>query len=171
MSTTNNFKPPLPITHYQPAKAIYLSARLLALLVLVPSWLAYYTVAKRPRPTWTLKQSVIVRIIRWVMPLNALCGITPLRTDKARAVPQSELKETTFVWLEPADPALLVGEALDDKIQPIRIPGYVWPKGGELGEDGGLVGLFIHGGGYMMGNGQETYPETSERVNASAINS
>jgi len=43
----------------------------------------------------------------------------------------------------------------------IRIPGYIWPKAGDLGksDDSALVGLFVHGGGYMMGNGSETFGE------------
>lgn len=94
--------------------------------------------------------------------MNAACGLSPQSTDKTRTVPESELKETSFIWLEPAPSHLIRNEAKDEKIQPVRIPGYVWPKGGDLGKDGGLVGLFIHGGGYMMGHGGESYGEASK---------
>ncbi|KAJ7622692.1 Alpha/Beta hydrolase protein [Mycena rosella] len=94
------------------------------------------------------------------MSLNAQCGISPQSTDKTREVPQAELKETSFVWLEPVSDALVVGIADDVKVKPIRIPGYVWPKNTALETDG-LVGLFIHGGGDMMGNGSESFDETT----------
>ena len=50
----------------------------------------------------------------------------------------------------------------------IRIPGYIWPKAGDLGksDDTALVGLFVHGGGCMpvMGNGSETFGECGMRL-------
>jgi hypothetical protein len=97
------------------------------------------------------------------MPLNAQCGLSPQSTDKTREVPQKELKETSFVWLEPIPDSLIVGIAADDKVKPVRIPGYIWPKNADLKTDG-FVGLFIHGGGYMMGNGSESFEETSESI-------
>ncbi|KAL0950276.1 hypothetical protein HGRIS_010256 [Hohenbuehelia grisea] len=148
-------------TYYQPLKGLYITARLLALLALVPSWTVYYTLFKRPRPSWTLKECVLVRLIHWIMPLNAHCGISPLKTSKAREVPQSELKESTFVWIEPADSKFVVGIAKDDKVLPQRIPGYVWPKGADIASETGLVGLWFHGGGYMMGNATESYEESN----------
>jgi hypothetical protein len=48
----------------------------------------------------------------------------------------------------------------------IRIPGYIWPKAGDLGksDDSALVRLFVHGGGYMMGNGSESFGECGMRL-------
>ena len=100
------------------------------------------------------------------MPLNATCGLSPMATDKTRQVPETELKETSFVWIEPARDVFLKGSALDPLVPSIRIPGYIWPKAGDLGksDDTALVGLFVHGGGYMMGNGSETFPECGMRL-------
>jgi len=36
--------------------------------------------------------------------------------------------------------------------------------GGDLGKSSGLVGLFLHGGGYMMGNGMESFLELSKFI-------
>lgn len=99
------------------------------------------------------------------MPLNATCGLSPLATDKTRQVPETELKETSFVWIEPARDDFLKGPASDPLVSSIRIPGYIWPKAGDLGksDDNALVGLFLHGGGYMMGNGSESFAECGMR--------
>ena len=100
------------------------------------------------------------------MPLNATCGLSPLATDKTRQVPEKELKETSFVWIEPARDDFIKGSALDPLVSCIRIPGYIWPKHGDLGksDDTAFVGLFLHGGGYMMGNGSETFAECGMRL-------
>lgn len=154
------------IWYKQPFKTIYIASRLLALIALVPSWLITYSLLPRPRTSWTLRESVLVRILRWIMPLNATCGLSPMATDKTRQVPETELKETSFVWIEPAKDDFLKGSALDPLVSCIRIPGYIWPKSGDLGksDDSALVGLFVHGGGYMMGNGSETFSECGMRL-------
>ncbi|KAJ7466940.1 Alpha/Beta hydrolase protein [Mycena latifolia] len=143
----------------QPLKAIYILLRVLALFPLIPFW-AFSSLISRPRASWTIKECVSIRLVHWMMPLNARCGISPLCTDKTREVPQTELKETSFVWLEPISDSLITGIAVDEKVKPVRIPGYIWPKNTAF-ESGRLVGLFIHGGGYMMGNGSESFDETN----------
>ena len=154
------------IWYKQPFKTIYIASRLLALIALVPSWLITYSLLPRPRASWTLRESVLVRIIRWIMPLNANCGLSPMATDKKRQVPETELKETSFLWIDPAKDNFLKGSALDPLVPSIRIPGYIWPKAGDLGksDDSALVGLFVHGGGYMMGNGSETFAECGTQL-------
>lgn len=152
-----------PITFYQPFKAMYIAGRIAVLPVLIPAWAVRYSFS-RPRQSWTLRQCVEIQIIRHLMPINAATGLAPLTTDKTREVPQSKLKETSFVWLDPVEESLIKGIAKDDKILPVRIPGYIWPKQTPLTptDENGLVGLWIHGGGYMMGNGTETFGETGE---------
>ena len=150
----------IPLTYIQPLKAIYIFGRLSALIVLVPSWALYYTVAPRPRPSWTLKETINVRLVRWLMPINAACGTSPLKLDKTRSVPQHKLKETSFTWLEPVERNLVQGFADDEKVHPARVPAYTWPKGVDLKTDGGLIGLWFHGGGYMMGNASESFDES-----------
>ncbi|KIJ40324.1 hypothetical protein M422DRAFT_49241 [Sphaerobolus stellatus SS14] len=155
---------PLPITYTQPFKALYISLRLASIFLLIPTWTLWHALIKKPHPSWTLKESLISRLIRWLMPINAQCGLHPLSLDKTQEVPDSKLKETSFVWIEPPESSIIRGAALDrdGKVKPVRVPGYVWPKGGVIGEGEGegLVGLFFHGGGYMMGNGSEYFPET-----------
>jgi len=122
MSSLNS---PFPLWYRQPFKATYITLRIIALVTLLPYWTLYNTVSNRPRPSWTLKESVVVCLIRWLMPLNATCGLSPLCTDKTREVPQEELRETSFVWIEPAESSVIRGPAKDEKVAPVRIPGYI----------------------------------------------
>jgi hypothetical protein len=147
--------------YQQPFKATYILLRLSALFFLVPSWALYYTLFRRPRQSWTLKETINVRLVRWLMPINAACGTSPLKLDKTRSVPQDQLKETSFTWVEPVDRSLVRDFADDENVRPVRVPAYVWPKGGDLQLSGeGIVGLWFHGGGYMMGNASESFDES-----------
>lgn len=147
----------------QPIKAIYVAARISALTVLLPVW-SMQAIFSRPRASWTVKETTFTRMIHWLMPLNADCGLAPLVLDKTKEVPQSKLKETSFVWLDPLPGEFVHGIAQDDKVKPVRIPGYIWPKQTPLStltSTDDLVCLWIHGGGYMMGNGSESFAENS----------
>jgi hypothetical protein len=64
------------------------------------------------------------------------------------------------MWLHRTDENIVRGIACDDKIDLIRVPGYIWPKGSPLESRNGLFGLWIHGGGYLVGSGSESYPES-----------
>ncbi|KAK2460207.1 hypothetical protein APHAL10511_007798 [Amanita phalloides] len=144
----------------QPFKAIFIIFRVSSLVVLLPYWYIYYAFPSlRPRRSWNLNEAVMVRLIHWMMPINWKCKLNLLSFDKARQLSQSELKESSFIWLNPVEPHLVQGPAKHEKIKPMRIPGYVWPKFGDFVAYNGLVGLFMHGGGYMMGNASETYGE------------
>ncbi|KAF9269686.1 alpha/beta-hydrolase [Marasmius fiardii PR-910] len=148
-----------PQSSYQPLKSLHILFTVLSLVVLIPYWGIYYSFTKKPRVSWKIGECIAIRAMRWMMPLNAECGLAPLSVSKVN--PPSDFKESSLVWLEPADKSLVVGIAKDEKILPVRVPGYVWPKGQGLDDDisSGFVGLFIHGGGYMMGNGMESFGE------------
>ncbi|KAF5371594.1 hypothetical protein D9758_003459 [Tetrapyrgos nigripes] len=149
----------LPLTFHQPFKGIYAFARISSLIVLIPAWGIYYSIT-RPRESWTVKECVSNRMIRWFMPLNSYCGLHPLSLDKTKEPSPESLKETSFIWIEPVEDSLIRGIALDDKVKSVRVPGYVWPKTQALEDAEDLVGLWIHGGGYMMGNASESFGES-----------
>jgi hypothetical protein len=151
----------LPLTFHQPFKGFYVFARVSSLIILIPAWGLYYSIY-RPRESWTLKECISNRMIRWFMPLNSYCGLHPLSLDKTKEPSPKNLKETSFVWIDPVDDSLIRGIALDDKVKPMKVPGYVWPKAQTLEAADDLVGLWIHGGGYMMGNASESFGESGK---------
>ncbi|KIL66998.1 hypothetical protein M378DRAFT_322995 [Amanita muscaria Koide BX008] len=163
MTPLTGDRAPRPIWSSQPYKSMYIVARVSSLLILVPFWFLFYLLPfQRPRRTWTLRECVMVLVIRWMMPLNAICGLSPMSTDKTYQIPDKELKETRGVWITPVDKVskeLVKGPAEDGKVRPVKIPGYIWPKRRDWDKYDGLVGLFFHGGGYMMGNATETFGE------------
>jgi hypothetical protein len=92
------------------------------------------------------------------MLLNATCGISPMATDKTRQVPQTELKETSFVWIGPARDCVMYPHSW-------LYLAKSWGAG-DLGklDDSALVRLFVHGGGYMMWNGSKSFSECGMRL-------
>ncbi|KAL0576036.1 hypothetical protein V5O48_005943 [Marasmius crinis-equi] len=162
MPTTGSLEIPssllkLPWTNRQPFKMAYILGRVVLLLVFIPSW-ALYSIVKKPRASWKIGECVAVRALRWFVPLNAACGLSPDSVSKTN--PPSKFKESSLFWLEPANEKLIVGIAKDERVRPVRVPGYVWPQGSRLDEEeDGFIALFIHGGGYMMGNGTEKFGE------------
>ncbi|KAK7440991.1 hypothetical protein VKT23_016771 [Stygiomarasmius scandens] len=123
---------------------------------------------------WTLRECVSIRLIKWMMPLNSKCALAPLSLDKSRLEERPErereiekegkekMKETGFVWVPPVPREYIKGVANDSQVKAVKLPAYVWPKDSDLngGNAEDLVGLWIHGGGYMMGNATEKYGES-----------
>ncbi|KAK7021972.1 hypothetical protein VNI00_017121 [Paramarasmius palmivorus] len=153
-----------PIQNYQPFKGVYILLRVSSLLVLVPFWGIYFSLpSNRGRRSWKVSECIVMHLVKWIMPLNAECGIAPASVSKVRELREGDLNETHFVWINPAKEERIRGMARDGRVKGAKVPGYVWPKGAKLDDlgDEDVVGLFIHGGGYMMGNGTETFPRHS----------
>lgn len=156
-----------PLCFHQPFKGLYILQRTLSTLLLVPYWvIKYYRASSRPRPTWTLSETVFVVALRRMMRINEATGVMLECTNKGEEVDGKSLKETSFVWLPPIEDSLIKGTAKSEAVKPTRIPGYVWPQGTDLAESHGYVaywasclrssylciwrtdGSQIHGGAY-----------------------
>lgn len=133
-----------PLATKQPFKALYIAQRTLSSLALIPFWyLKYLHVSARPRTSWTALEAVVVRFIRRMIYMNEATGIMLDRTDKTKQVDDSTLKETSFVWLDAVDESLVHGIAKNEDVKPVRIPGYIWPKGAKVEEAEGYVGYWV----------------------------
>jgi hypothetical protein len=75
--------------------------------------------------------------------INEATGIMLECTDKTREVDDRTLKETSFVWFDPVDERLVHGIAKSENTRPVKIPGYVWPKGAQVEEAEGYVGYWV----------------------------
>jgi len=129
-----------PLCFRQPFKGLYILQRALSTLLLVPYWvIKYCRASSRPRPTWTLSETVFVMALRRMMRINEATGVMLECTDKAEEVDDRSLKETSFVWLPPIEGPLIKGTAKSEAVKPTRIPGYVWPQGTNLAESHGYV--------------------------------
>ncbi|KAL1665349.1 Alpha/Beta hydrolase protein [Schizophyllum commune] len=143
---------------HQPIKGVYLTGQfLLTALVRLPVWvLISLPVSWRPRPSWTLKQCVRIKLIRFLTYLGDQVGpVAFRRTPNHEAIVPGE--GVNGVWIDPV-PDLIYDElkvwATAQGVEPARIPGY-WLHGPEsptpIGASptpGEKVVLCFHGGAY-----------------------
>ena len=151
---------------YQPFKSLYTLYFFADLLLFkVPLWLIYYSRhANRPRSSWTLTRSVLVRVIRAVVALPQKVGVS--NRDLSRDVPQWELMwfNARFVRVNGMEDSEVVGEIRDFAeqagVQPVSVPcfwlrrGIKWiPEHEKAGEDEKVI-LHIHGGAFLVSPSQ-----------------
>ena len=129
-----------PLCFRQPFKGLYILQRALSTLLLIPYWtIKYCRASARPRPTWTLSETVFVMTLRRMMRINEATGVMLECTDKTKEIDDRSLQETSFVWLSPVEDPLVKGAAKSEEVKPTRIPGYVWPQGTDLAMSHGYV--------------------------------
>ncbi|KAI0630803.1 alpha/beta-hydrolase [Trametes polyzona] len=146
------------VLEYQPLKALYLLYFVLVLLLVkLPLWtLDALPRARRPRPSWTLARCLIVRTAQEVWGIRLDLRAPPVPRGE---VPDSELTDAKFAWVDPVPDKLFCGEvrrvAEITGAQPARIPGYWLLKGavwtGPRAKPGEKVVLHMHGGGFRIG--------------------
>ncbi|TRM66729.1 Alpha/Beta hydrolase protein [Schizophyllum amplum] len=143
---------------HQPIKAVYLTGQVLATcLVRLPIWLLIsLPVSWRPRPSWTLKQCIIVKLVRLLNSVADQVGSLELRAKpNHEAIVPGE--GVNGFWIEPV-PDLVVGDlkvwATAQDVHPVRIPGYWIHNSDDLlppfspPQPGEKTLLQFHGGGY-----------------------
>lgn len=124
----------------------------------IPTWSLWYLIpAHRPRPTWSIKRAVIVRTIKELFTLKVKLGDGS--RSPYREVPDSELKDAKFVWVEGIPDELFVGEIrhLADTTgpRPERRAGYWLLKNGVAypgpqARPGEKTILHLHGGAFYV---------------------
>ncbi|KZO89700.1 alpha/beta-hydrolase [Calocera viscosa TUFC12733] len=147
----------------QPRKSLWLTTHLLALpplyaywhiTALLPSW--------RPLPTWSIKRTVGIKLIRYVSRTFFVGNSLP-RPDVSQELTKSQLREleryaARVVWIPPVD-LEGVGEpvrgwAEGAGVRPERVRGFWMGENVELPADQerekGKVMLFLHGGSYIV---------------------
>lgn len=135
-----------PLCFRQPFKGLYILQRVLSTLMLIPYWtIKYCRASARPRKTWTLSETIWVRVLRRIMRINEATGIMLECTDKTKEMDDRSLRETSFVWLPACGDLLVRGAAKSEDVKAVRVPGYIWPKGANLGESLGYVGYWASG--------------------------
>ncbi|OCH88430.1 alpha/beta-hydrolase [Obba rivulosa] len=143
---------------HQPLKAIYLTVSILYLLVCLPIWTIMGMIpGLRPRRSWTLKRTLIVKAMRTGLGIMFNTSlINPVSPDTYAASAET----SGFVWVDPA-PALVVGEIQDmaqiNDVQAQKACGFWYgPRGpnsavGQRASKDEKIIYHMHGGGYVMG--------------------
>ena len=146
-------------TDRQPWKTLYLIQFFATLLLVkIPAWTIWYLVpSHRPRSSWTLKRALIVRTIKELFTLEVSITDKP---DPTRDVPESELTDAKFVWVNGVPDELFNGElrwvAEITGARPAKIAGYwLYKTGyawtGPRARPGEKTVLHLHGGAFHVG--------------------
>ncbi|KAI0369743.1 alpha/beta-hydrolase [Pilatotrama ljubarskyi] len=149
------------ILKYQPFKGLYIVYFASTLVFFkVPFWaLQYLPRSKRPRSTWTLKRSIIVRTIRELFTFKVPVGLKTA-LDSPKEVSDRALTDAKFVWVDGVPEELLRGEvqriAEITGVKPARNPGYWLLKEGSAwsgpkAKPGEKTVLHMHGGAFHLG--------------------
>ncbi|KDQ50971.1 hypothetical protein JAAARDRAFT_41599 [Jaapia argillacea MUCL 33604] len=151
------------VLHHQPFKGIYLTYLVFTLVFFrLPIWILYYlNPGNRPRRTWTLKRCLAVEALRIFVALNE---VNPIQgRDPTKEVPDNELTDAKFVWVNELADDVFCGEvrrAADQaKVVSSRLPGYWLLKKGMRLDDGWRARpkektlLHLHGGLFYIGSG------------------
>ncbi len=158
-SATERQMTSLLISESQPWKTLYLIWFFATLiLVKLPAWFIWYLVpSHRPRRSWTIKRALIVRTIRELWTLEV--DIDDEKRDPSEEVPDSELTDAKFVWVDGIPDKLFCGEvhriADITNVRPTRIAGYwLFQKNydwtGPRAKLGEKTILHLHGGAFYV---------------------
>ncbi|EMD35353.1 hypothetical protein CERSUDRAFT_96472 [Gelatoporia subvermispora B] len=142
----------------QPLKALFLTYRTFYLLCCLPIWVTANLLPKwRPRRSWSLSRTLIVKTLRFIIESVLYTSIPALPSQDVYA---SEAHITGFVPIE-ATPELITGEILEmariNRVKAERTCGFWYgPRGpdskpGQSASEGEKVVYFIPGGAYVMG--------------------
>lgn len=116
---------------YEPWKSIYVFQRLLTTLLLVPVYVVTYALLPRrfrPRPSWALKQIVIVNFYRRIYKVTEVAGVTWGTRNPAEECDNGSLKETRFEWVPALSGDVLSGVVVDEEVPCKRVGTFVWPR-------------------------------------------
>lgn len=123
MDVSNN----LALRH-QPLKALYLTYVLLTLLLFrLPVWILISLVPRfRPRPTWTFRRTIFIRLLQTFCPvIFDIAAFSLFRVDPHQFAQYED--EIGLVWID-ANPELVQGEvekyARLNKVSPVQVPAY-----------------------------------------------
>ncbi|KZV76465.1 alpha/beta-hydrolase [Peniophora sp. CONT] len=116
---------------HEPWKTLYVLQRVLVTMLLVPGWVLYYGIMPRryrPRPSWSIKQIIIVKFMKRVSRVVEVAGVTWGTHDPTVAPDPKSLKETRFEWVPELTGDLRTGIVDDPHVECKPVGTYIWPK-------------------------------------------
>ena len=147
----------------QPLKLIHLFALFLTIpFIRLPWWLVYYSWRpNRPRKSWTLRRTIIVRAARRVFQLTFKFGVRE-DCDPSLDVPQEKLEpfNARFVRIPKLDEdivGVVAEHATRTGVESIVVPAYWilkkgtnWSPAHEKAQNDEKVMLYFHGGAFVV---------------------
>jgi len=117
-------------------KWFYCTNRVSSSLFLLPIWAIKYAVKKRPRPSWSLAETLLVDFTRRVSAITDQAGVQHATRDPTEEPRIDDLKETRFSWVPGVSGELLSGALVDDQVKPLeRVGTFIWERAEDVRED------------------------------------
>lgn len=184
--------PKQPYSSPRLLKWLYCTHRVGSSLALLPYWAIKYALGKRPRPSWSIRETLLIDFTRRVSAISDQAGVQHATRDPTEEPKRDSLKETRFEWAPGIAGDLCCGVLDDCEVHPLeRVGTFIWERAEDVrvdytrfndkgtredagddasilsyGQDGGdkgdLVGVYLHGGGY-------THFSAHENAQTSAI--
>ncbi|GAA6002261.1 alpha/beta hydrolase [Rhodotorula paludigena] len=121
-------------------KWFYCTHRVSSSLCLLPYWAIKYALSNRPRPSWSIAETLLVDFTRRVSAITDQAGVQHATRDPTEEPRRDDLKETRFEWVPGLSGELLCGAAQDDKVEPLeRVGTFIWERAEDVREDYAMV--------------------------------
>ncbi|BGP39945.1 hypothetical protein JCM10450v2_003925 [Rhodotorula kratochvilovae] len=128
--------PKQPYSSPRLLKWFYCTHRVSSSLFLLPYWAIKYAVSKRPRPSWSLAETLLVDFTRRVSAITDQAGVQHATRDPTSEPRRDDLKETRFEWVPGVRGDLLCGAVKDDDVAPLeRVGTFIWERAEDVRED------------------------------------
>ncbi|CAE6458656.1 unnamed protein product, partial [Rhizoctonia solani] len=134
--------------------------KLVVVLTKLPIWTLLHFGGVRPRQSWTLKKTLLVKAFADLIDVPMTTGNFFTR-DHTQAAVVKDSQDARFIWIDEISPQLITGElrrfADACKATSHRIPAYGFGRWGASSNippanDGERVILNLHGGGFITGS-------------------
>lgn len=176
--------PAQPYSSPRLLKWLYCTHRVGSTLALLPYWAIKYACSKRPRPSWSLAETLLIDFTRRVSAISDRAGVQHATRDPTAQPDRDSLRETRFEWVPGIAGELCCGVLDDAQVRPLkRVGTFVWERAQDVradynminsktsnegdaastlsfrpdaGDKGDLVGVYFHGGGYTHFSAHES---------------
>ncbi|GAA6027303.1 hypothetical protein JCM8097_002575 [Rhodosporidiobolus ruineniae] len=117
-------------------KWFYCTHRVGSSLFLLPYWAIKYAFNKRPRPSWSLAETLLIDFTRRVSAITDQAGVQHATRDPTAEPAPGSLKETRFEWVPGIAGELCSGVVDDVNVRPLkRVGTFVWERAADVRED------------------------------------
>ncbi|GAA5981776.1 hypothetical protein JCM10908_004605 [Rhodotorula pacifica] len=132
--------PKQPYSSPRLLKWFYCTHRVSSSLALLPYWAIKYALGKRPRPSWSIRETLLIDFTRRVSAISDQAGVQHAVRDPKREPKRDELKETRFEWAPGISGDLCCGVLDDEEVKPLdKVGTFVWERAEDVQADYSMI--------------------------------
>lgn len=115
-------------------KWFYCTHRVGSSLALLPYWAIKYALGKRPRPSWSIRETLLIDFTRRVSAICDRAGVQHAVRDPTKEPKPDELKETRFEWVPGLAGDDCCGVLDDEEVKPLgQVGTFIWERDDDVG--------------------------------------